>query len=241
MALQQKHVFPSQDSRLDWVSKHDSRSLEYLIAEKLGTVEIVPKRWHSTLTLDQSHEGACVGFGWTQELLTSPRPFTSVTAVRANAYASGYYRECLQNDEYPGEEDNGTSVLAGAQTAVRRNFIGEYRWCTSLEDIRDTVIKFGPVVIGIPWYEDMYVTDRSGLVRVGGPVVGGHCLLVDEYHPAKQLHGVDGTKEVFGWHNSWGPDYGLNGRGYVEFNDLGDLLKNYGEACAPLQRKLVRF
>lgn len=248
MALEQKHVFPSEDPRLDWVSKHDDRSQNYRMADKLGAaeIEVKAKRWAPGTTLDQGREGACVGFGWTQEFLSSPRPFTGVHPDRANIYAAGYYHECLANDEYPGEADEGTSVLAGAQTAVRRGLIEEYRWCMSMDEIRNTLMAAakdggGPVVIGIPWHYNMYWTDKEGLVDVEGDLVGGHCLLLDEYHPARLFRKQDKRMAVYGWHNSWGNDYGTRGRGYIREEDLRDLLKTWGEACVPIGRKLVRF
>jgi hypothetical protein len=243
VALEQKMVFPSTDPRLDWVSKHDTRSLNYLIRPRLGEVVIQPRLWRPGPTLDQKAEGACVGFGWTQELMTSPRPYPGVTVEKANEYARGYYRETLQNDEFPGEEDEGTSVNAGAQTAKRRGFIESYYWCMSLEDVRDALIEKGPVVIGIPWYYEMYETKESGLIEVGGPLAGGHCLLLDEYHPGKRLRGENYHErfEVYGSHNSWGESYGNNGRGYFRAEILRDLLAHWGEACVPEGRKLVRF
>lgn len=238
-------AFPSEDPRLDWVSKHDQRSLDnYPMAERLATqaVEIQPRRWHPGVTLDQGREGACVGFGWTQELLTSPRPFDTTATVGSN-YAQGYYHETLLHDDIPGEADTGTSVLAGAQTAVRRGHMDEYRWCENVEEIRDSIITEGPVVIGIPWYYDMYWTRDSGLVTVGGDVVGGHCILLDEYHPGKRLVGEDyhARFEGFGWHNSWGNSYGVNGRGFIRIEDLRDLLKDWGEACVPVGRHRVQI
>ena len=236
--------FPSTDPRLDWVSRHDSRSMNFLMAESLFNAEIEkkPKRWKPGVTLNQGQEGACVGFGWTQELLTSPRPYLT-DAATGNSYARGFYHETLLNDEFEGEEDTGTSVLAGAKTAVRRGEMGEYRWCRTVEELRDTIITTGPVVIGIPWYHDMYWTRDSGLVTVGGDLVGGHCILVDEYHPGKRLLGEDyhARFEGFGWHNSWGDGYGINGRGFIRIEDMRDLIKQWGEMCVPVNRRRVKL
>jgi C1A family cysteine protease len=46
---------------------------------------------------------------------------------------------------------------------------------------------------------------------------------------------------VFRWRNSWGPDYGTNGNGWIRYEDLRDLLADDGEACIPLQRSRVRL
>lgn len=142
-----------------------------------------------------------------------------------------------------GNSYSGTSVLAGAKIVQSRGYIGEYRWCFGVEDVRDAVISEGPVVIGIPWHEGMYGTRESGLVEVSGGLVGGHCLLITGYHPSMRLRGEDYNErfKVFRWRNSWGPDYGVRGNGFIRYEDLRDLLKGWGEACVPMARRTVRI
>lgn len=238
-------AFPSQDPRLDWVSKHDPQSLNFPVrAVMASTVEKQPKLWTPPkFALNQGWEGACVGFGWTGELIGSPFPDPYVGEDLANLYARGYYRRCLQIDEYEGEADEGTSVLAGAKVAQEREKIDEYRWGTSIYDLRDAVISIGPAVIGIPWYSDMYETRPSGLVEVGGDLVGGHCIYIYGYHPSMRILGEDYHErfEVFRWRNSWGPEYGKNGSGLIRLEDLRDLLAHWGESCIPITRKMVRL
>jgi hypothetical protein len=238
-------VFPSEDPRLDWVSQHDPESLNYPIrAVMASTVEKRPKLWKPpAFALDQGREGACVGFGWTGELIGSPFPDRTAQEGVANLYARGHYLRAKQIDEFPGEDYDGTSVLAGAKVAQERDFLDEYRWALSVEDLRDAVITTGPAVLGIPWYEDMYETRPSGLVEVGGELVGGHCIYVYGYHPAMRIRGEDYESrfEVFRWRNSWGASYGNNGSGLIRLEDLRDLLKTWGEACIPVTRRKVRL
>lgn len=236
-------VIHSHDPRLDWQPRHDERSRSYGIRTILPTVEEEPKRWSMGPVLDQGYEGACVGFGWTAELLGSPRPDPKADVTKGEAYAKSIYREAQRIDEWPGEEYEGTSVLAGAKVVQSKGHIGMYRWAFSIEEVRDAVIAEGPVVIGVPWYEAMYHTRPSGLVEVGGPLVGGHCLTLREYHPGKRLRGEDYHSRFkgFTWRNSWGPGYGVNGDGFIRYEDLRDLLNEWGEACVPVQRQLVRL
>ncbi len=236
--------FVRHDRRLDWVSVHDPRSDNYGVAEVLGTVEEKPKLWTpSSLHIDQGREGACVGFGWTNELLASPKPDTTASLVAAERFALASYNEFKRNDEWLGEDYDGTSVLAGAKVTKAHGRIGEYRWARSIEDVRGAVIQEGPVVIGIPWYDLMYDTRPSGLVEVGGNIVGGHCLLIYGYHPSMRIYGEDWNARfrVFRWKNSWGPGYGKNGSGLIRYEDLRDLLAEWGEACVPMQRKMFRL
>jgi hypothetical protein len=192
--------------------------------------------WRQGTVLDQGSEGACVGFGWTAELLAKPfSPLSQPSAEVGQNKALEIYRAAKGIDEWEGEDYSGTSVLAGAKVVKASGYIGGYRWCFGIEDVRDAVLNLGPVVIGIPWYEDMYTTRPSGLVKVGGPVVGGHCITLTGYHPAMILDGK--VRPVFRWRNSWGLGYGIKGSGFIEYGDLAALLKGTGgEACVPLDR-----
>lgn len=196
--------------------------------------------WQEGIVLDQGEEGACVGFGWTAELLAEPfTPNPQPPLDVAQKTAQKYYKLAQKADEWPGENYSGTSVLAGARIMKQYGFIGEYRWCFSVEDIRDAIIFEGPVVLGIPWYEEMYQTLDNGLVKVGGKKVGGHCILLTGYDPSMQIG--DHKYEVFRWRNSWGKDYGLNGSGFIRIEDLRDLIDRSGEACVPMQRTVPHF
>lgn len=223
---------------LDWRSHHDERSRNY----GLTTTGLAPvkKYWSEGAILDQGQEGACVGFGWTAELLASPYPNGSL-AVVADEFAKRLYHRAQQLDDQPGENYEGTSVLAGAKAVKELGYINSYRWCFSIEDVRDAVIGSGPVVLGIPWYDSMYETRPSGLVEIGGRLVGGHCITLTGYNPKARLAGEGFFKrfEVFRWRNSWGKVYGVNGDGYITIEDLETLLKDQGEACVPMGRSKV--
>lgn len=228
---------------LGWAPSHDPRSLNYPIRAAIGTVEEKPRTWGLGPVLDQGREGACVGFGWTAELAASPSPDPYLTFALGNQFASTLYREAQHVDEWPGEDYEGTSVLAGAKVVHAGGFIGSYRWCFSVEDLRDAVIAEGPVVIGIPWYESMYYARSTGMVDISGPMVGGHCLLVHGYHPAMRINGEGWFERhrVFRVRNSWGTGWGDGGSGFIRYEDMRDLLANYGEACIPMDRKMVRL
>jgi hypothetical protein len=226
----------------DWKSYHDERSKQYGIRSLIGKTKITPQRvmWQEGTVLDQGSEGACVGFGWMAEILAKPvAPDKQPSAILGNKIANSYYKRAKEIDEWPGEDYEGTSVLAGAKTVKEQGLIKEYRWCFSVEDIRDAVITEGPVVIGIPWRKNMYSTANNGLVNATGSVVGGHCITITGYDPAFKINGK--SHEVFRWRNSWGTDYGVNGSAYIKAADLSRLLKDNGEACVPIGRKKSYF
>ena len=221
---------------LDRRPRHDERSRNYPVRGLIrGTPEIKPKNWYAGAILDQGSEGSCVGHGWTTELMASPKPSRFTDSDEGHAYAVALYKRAQQIDEWEGEDYGGTSVLAGAQVVQERGLIDEYRWAFSMDDVRDAILTQGPVVIGVPWYESMYDTDTNGWVEVWGPQVGGHCLVLTGYHPAKRKKG-DGEVEAYKWRNSWGAAYGINGSAWIAAEQLETLLHSDGDACVPIGR-----
>jgi hypothetical protein len=224
--------------KLDWKSEHDERSRDYNIMSVINA-GVAPQRkmWEEGTVLDQGNEGACVGFGWMGEYLATPAaPPSQPPARLAEAYAKDIYASAKTVDEFPGENYEGTSVLAGAKVMKSRGFIQSYRWAFSIEAVRDAIIQEGPVVIGVPWKEGMYDTAAGGVVKVSGKSVGGHCLVLTGYDPAMKI----GSRkyEVYRWRNSWGSSYGVGGSGYIKATDLAKLLKGVGEACVPIGRQV---
>lgn len=224
---------------LDYRPGWDDRNRAFPITTALRpTTYRTWRYWRQGEILDQGREGACVGFGWTAELMASPE---RVKIWDPTNYARGVYHDAQRIDEWPGEDYEGTSVLAGAKVVQSRGLIEQYRWAFTTEDIIDTLLQVGPVVVGIPWYYNMYETLPGGLVQLGGPMVGGHCLTLTGYSKNRWMKNEVGKwerMEVFRWTNSWGRSYGKYGRGYIRVSDFAQLFNQYGEACVPLGRVL---
>jgi len=219
---------------LDWSPLFDKRSRDYSVRSIFSKdIKEETKMWKEGTVLDQGSEGACVGFGWTAELLSEPfAPNKQPSELVGNTIANSFYKRAQKIDEWPGEQYEGTSVLAGAKIMMQDGHIEEYRWCFSIEDLRDSVIQLGPVVIGVNWYEAMYMTLPNGFVKIDGDLVGGHCLTVTGY---------DAVSKVFRWRNSWGKKYGFNGSAYISYKDLEFLVSERAEMCIPINRKIPIF
>lgn len=209
----------------DRVPQWDERNNDYPIRELLGGAVIQEKTWDLPETLDQGNQGFCVGYGWTHELLAEPVRITDEDPV-------SIYHQAQTLDEWPGEDYEGTSVLAGAKAVQKRGHMSEYRWATTLQDVLVTISAYGPVVIGVDWYEGMEDVDEHGFVHPTGKVVGGHCVCLIGITPSET--------DPYRWDiigaNSWGLGWGLGGRFKIGAHDLEKLLLNQGEVCVPVVR-----
>jgi hypothetical protein len=111
---------------LDWVSRHDPRSLAYAArAVMAGSAPLADRLWPVGAVLDQQAEGACVGFGIVDALNAA----AAGDVDRAAADALELYHDAQRVDDVPGENYSGTSVLAGLKAARSLGWLGGFRWC----------------------------------------------------------------------------------------------------------------
>lgn len=230
------------DRVLDWAPNHDPRSKAFPVRATIATPPRKrDKLWRVGEILDQGSEGACVGFGWTAENLATPVA-VDLSKVAYNVprdpteYALNLYRRAQVLDEWAGEDYSGTSVNAGAKVARENGLVREYRWAFGIEDVVNTVLAKGPVVLGIEWRYDMYWAP-NGVLKATGKVVGGHCIAAVGYTlKSPKLGGEDGVI----LQNSWGKDWGINGLAEIKVSDLALLLENHGEAAVATKRSYGR-
>lgn len=216
----------TMDRRLDRLPQWDERNQQFPISALLTATAPRTYVWGCDTVLDQGMEGACVGFSVSGELRARPKKVEGIT----NESARALYRRAQQLDEWPGEDYEGTSVLAGIKAAKEQGNYAEYRWAWSVDDLATAVSWHGPAVLGIPWYSSMYTPVKVGArhwVKVSGEVVGGHAIL---------CLGYSTEIKAFRLHNSWGTEWGDNGRAWLSKADLARLLEEDGEACIPVVR-----
>ena len=221
----------------DWAPSFDPKSRNYAISEKIrSTPRRVDTIWDIGPILDQGSEGACVGFGWTAQTLASPfksdlNKSKSLKSPREpEPFALHVYKEAQKVDKWPGEEYSGTSVLAGAKTMKTLGFVTAYAWAFNVDDIVNSIIAKGPVVLGIPWHSGMYKAP-GGVLKVSGKKVGGHCIVAVGFKASSQKFG--GKSSII-LQNSWGEDWGVEGLAEIEVSELEKLMSSGGEACIPL-------
>lgn len=219
-----KNKAKTLDPRLDRVVRFDGRSRNFPIRALIDQRKPRSYTWSCGVWLNQGQEGACTGFAVTHEAAARP-----VTVRVDEVMARSIYQRARQIDEWPGEDYEGSSVLAAIKAGQEQGWYGEYRWAFGIDDLKLALSYKGPAVLGIPWYEGMFEPDSTGFIRPDGSVMGGHAILAN---------GI--CLKAPGYirlHNSWGKGWGVNGECFITFADLDRLLHEQGEACIPVQRK----
>jgi hypothetical protein len=181
--------------------------------------------WYQSYYWGEQTGPHCVAYAWTHWLKDGP-----VTQNKYKPNQLEMYRICQDLDEWPGNDYDGTSVRAGAKALLSQGLIKEYRWTWQAEELAQAIIKVGPVVVGTNWYNNMSYPSASGLIGIGGRIVGGHAYL---------LNGVNLTSGLFRIKNSWGRDWGKKGNAYISFEHVQKLLNENGEACLAVENKII--
>lgn len=137
------------------------------------------------------------------------------------------YHECQLLDEIPGINYDGTTTRGAAKAMEARGYLESYHWGHTLDDVVQCLLELGPVLIGTNWYSGMMEPDEAGIIRVIGPVLGGHETV---------LNGVNTHAELVRGKNSWGRSWGHGGNYYLRFADLARLLEEEGEVLLAKER-----
>lgn len=207
----------------------DPRDRAFLLSAHAPTRGLPTRRtWQFRHTpLDQGERPQCVAYSWLGMLLASPIA-TSPLAPKESVphYADALYRQAQTLDDMPGERYDGTTVRGAAKALRARGLIDSYLWASTADEVVRYVLARGPVVIGVEWFEGMTDLARGAVACRTGASLGGHAVLIV---------GADRERQRVRILNSWGPDWGENGRCWLACTDLDALLRDGGEACSALE------
>lgn len=173
---------------------------------------------------DQGATSMCVGYSLAAWIEDGPVTHPGIAPI---VRPRPIYDLARTMDEWPGVDYDGTSVRAGMKALRSMGWVDSFRWALSMEEVVETLLTGGPVVVGTNWYEAMFDPDPDGTVHIGGDVVGGH---------AYKLDGVSLDDRRVRGKNSWGRGWGSRGALWMSFDDLERLIDEQGEACFGVER-----
>lgn len=182
-------------------------------------------------TLDQGRYPYCVGYSCRGKLAAAPIMLHSDQGPSATEIYNGAQR----NDEWPGEDYDGSSVRGGFKFLKSLGYLESYVWAGSLAEIERFLLDgYGTVVVGTNWYTDMFTPDANGFVHPTGAIAGGHAYHLFWAVPAKQELWFQNS-----WGNNWGiPLHARPGCFKIAYADFDRLLAEDGEAGAGLEIKV---
>lgn len=187
--------------------------------------------------LNQGNTPKCVSFSGKGFILAAP-------IMKDPGYdTDNIYTLCQRNDEWPGEDYDGTSVRALMTVLKMKKWISSYVWGQTVDEALTWMNGgYGTLIIGTNWYASMDAVDPNGFIKEPSSTdtpIGGHAYRVNWF---------DRKRDGFLIVNSWGRDWGmadphhagqLAGMAYMRRVLLERLLKEDGEITAPTQVKLT--
>lgn len=205
---------------------HDDRSWLYPAA-MAADLRTVMHRTHYK-PFHQGDIGMCTGVSAVEMLMTEP--FWRKDRVLDLDNAQSIYAAASKVDGIRGvfpPDDVGSSGLAVMKICKKRRYIREYRHTFGFDQaLRALVLR--PVIAGVNWYEGFDKPSRSGECKLGGDVRGGHEVVLD---------GIDVERKRVWGHQSWGSEWGENGRFFWSFTTFEQLLHEEGDVttAVPVQ------
>jgi hypothetical protein len=215
--------FEPTDPRLGRHVVHDSRSKNYPYkAAKLSTLSSIDHERYIPI-LDQGQIGSCTGNAGTGCMGSEPfwemgQTYLSPTDATADETdAVDLYSDATKSDPYEGEyppTDTGSDGLSVAKVLLARGDISGYEHTFTFEAFL-TALAAQPVIVGTEWREDQFTPDSDGRLHITGAVAGGHEYLMRKLDVENRRVWMD---------QSWGSEWGVDGRAYFTYDDFEELL-----------------
>lgn len=215
---------------LDWRPKWDEKSDAFRLALfdcYQGGKARASARRKKTVWLNQGDTPGCTGWGFSHVMILTPRsqPMTDADALEM-------YHAAQREDEWPGEDYEGSSVNGAMRAGRSLGHISAWHWAKTTQEAMHGVSYHGAGELGIWWYDGMFHPDQYGVVRPTGSKAGGHALAYAGYTIADFGNGPNLYHCL---DNSWGKDWGVNGSCLISDGDLQLLLSDDGELAFPLK------
>ena len=115
---------------------------------------------------------------------------------------------CKGNDEVPKAYEIAEAALSNTEILGRAWYfhIDSYYNCNTVESTKKAIYKYGPVLACVKWYDDFKVKDGVLTSTLNG-AYGYHAVMLYGWNEKGYL-----------MQNSWGKDWGHNGRAVIPFD-----------------------
>ena len=181
------------------------------------------RRWMLPRALqeDQGQTPQCVAY--TGKHWEKSRPLST----RSGLPAAEIYRRCKLIDGYPNSD--GTHARALAKVYRDLGMVESFHWGLGDRVAHDLwLLLMGTIWKGAYWTRSMFTPMAGSFLKVTGQAIYGHEVLVIGYHRK-----IDAYEIV----NSWGNEWGDNGRAYISAPDYWALMANGGDVVGAVERK----
>ena len=178
------------------------------------------RKWdYPSTPLDQGKTAHCVGFGMAHFGINLP-----TMTMYSKEDAHNFYYKCKEEEGEPGQE-NGAFIRSAAKVLQDMGAIEVYAFALTVSHIKWWLLNRGPLIVGTVWTEEMMKPDADNKLDTSGYFLGGHAYLINEWTEDNYI----------GIKNSWGPDWGTNGKAYISASAFEELFMYGGEALAAVE------
>ncbi len=219
------------------IEAFDPRDRRHLAAPPPATaIDIRKRHWATGQILNQGNKPQCVAYTGEQLLASSP--------VRNRYYKTPQelYDECQANDDWEGNDYSGTSGRALFKVLRTAGYIKDWQNAFDLDTVVRQVLTTSPVAMGTDWFNSMFqpftYKGESFIKRVPeSGNAGGHEWLLTGINLDKSCHcGAPGAGRLT---NSWGREFGDNGKVWICLKDLSLLISDGGDAIVSNELKFT--
>jgi hypothetical protein len=202
---------------------HDERSREF--PAQRGQLQSVDHE-ASGLPLNQGEIGSCTAEALCGALDSAPNLNGSAVLNQGDALQLYELETQLEHQPYPAHDPGGTGLMV-CKAAKEMGLISGYTHAFGIHHALEALVV-RPVITGISWYTSFDTPDADGLVEIaeGAAVRGGHEVVAD---------GIDLPNELVWFWNSWGSEWGNEGRFCMSFDTWDRLLKEKGDVTVPIK------
>jgi hypothetical protein len=210
--------------------KPDERDHPVPRSTLIAAKEVRNRYWIPGPILDQGGTSQCVAYSGVAALTCNPiknKPHTTEEAI---------YNWCRRNDQWVGEDYDGTSVHALMKWLKLNGYVSSYRWAKTVQEVHAHLMVAGPAIFGTTWHWDMFTPDREGYLHLSGGEAGGHAWLARGGN-IDRVHKLTGHVGALRKRGSWGRGWGQNGEAWISYPNIQRLIDDYGEVALPIEVK----